>query len=154
MARLHDLGERYCMICRWCPAASGTLPADELGSLSGGVGVGSDPGGSSSGGTVFGVRRCSGPSQHAAGSGFDLKVVAKDPVDVTTGDVLDFITVQRGNRRVVRISDGESDGLSARTIQRRLSMVVGPVFVLVVRADLSVSAKMRSAAVSIVIDSR
>lgn len=71
---------------------------------------------------------------------YDLKVffsvVAKDPVDVTTADVLDFITVQRGDRRVVRISDGESDGLSARTIQRRLSMVSGLFSFLVARGDV------------------
>lgn len=71
---------------------------------------------------------------------YDLKVffsvVAKDPVDVTTGDVLDFITVQRGDRRVVRLSGGESDGLSARTIQRRLSMVSGLFSFLVARGDV------------------
>ena len=56
-------------------------------------------------------------------TGYDLKVffsvVAKDPVEVTASDVLDFITTQRGDRKVVRLTDGES-GLSARTIQRRL----------------------------------
>ena len=61
-------------------------------------------------------------------TGYDLKVffgvVAKDPVEVTTADVLDFITAQRGDRRVVRLADGES-GLSARTIQRRLSSISG-----------------------------
>ena len=61
-------------------------------------------------------------------AGYDLKVffsiVAKDPAEVTTADVLDFITAQRGDRKVVRLSDGES-GLSARTIQRRLSSVSG-----------------------------
>ncbi|MDP9388756.1 MAG: hypothetical protein M3Q48_12785 [Actinomycetota bacterium] len=50
---------------------------------------------------------------------FDLKVffsiVAKDPVDVVTADVLAFIEAQRRPRRgarVVRIEDGEA-GLSA-----------------------------------------
>jgi integrase/recombinase XerD len=61
-------------------------------------------------------------------TGYDLKVffsvVAKEPVEVTTSDVLDFITEQRGDRRVVRLADGES-GLSARTIQRRLSSISG-----------------------------
>ena len=59
---------------------------------------------------------------------YDLKVfftvVAKDPIEVTTSDVLGFITAQRGDRRVVRLADGES-GLSARTIQRRLSSISG-----------------------------
>ena len=61
-------------------------------------------------------------------TGYDLKVfftvVGKEPVEVTTSDVLEFITVQRGDRKVVRLADGES-GLSARTIQRRLSSISG-----------------------------
>jgi site-specific recombinase XerD len=61
-------------------------------------------------------------------AGYDLKVffsvIEKDPADVTTADVLEFITIQRGDRKVVRIADGES-GLSARTIQRRLSSLSG-----------------------------
>jgi len=64
----------------------------------------------------------------ALATGYDLKVffsvVAKEPVEVTTSDVLDFITEQRGDRGVVRLADGES-GLSARTIQRRLSSISG-----------------------------
>jgi hypothetical protein len=62
--------------------------------------------------------------------GFDLKVffsvVAKEPADVTTADVLGFIEAQRRPRRgnVVRIEDREV-GLSARTIKRRLSSVAG-----------------------------
>jgi integrase/recombinase XerD len=56
---------------------------------------------------------------------FDLKtffsVVAKDPLEVTPADVFEFLAEQRGDRTVVRISDGES-GLSARTIARRLSV--------------------------------
>ena len=48
-------------------------------------------------------------------TGYDLKVffsaVLKDPVEVTTADVLGFITAQRGDRKVIRLSDGES-GLS------------------------------------------
>jgi site-specific recombinase XerD len=61
----------------------------------------------------------------------DLKmffaVVGKEPTDVTTSDVMEFITRQRQPRfdgKVVRISDGES-GLSARTIKRRLSSISG-----------------------------
>jgi site-specific recombinase XerD len=61
-------------------------------------------------------------------AGYDLKVffsvVSKDPVEVTTSDVLGFISAQRGDRKVVRLADGES-GLSARTIQRRLSSISG-----------------------------
>ncbi len=53
---------------------------------------------------------------------FDLKtfftVVDKRPVDIVAADVFDFLAHQRGDRKVVRISDGES-GLSARTIARR-----------------------------------
>ena len=64
----------------------------------------------------------------ALATGYDLKVffssVAKEPVEVTTSDVLGFITEQRGDRGVVRLADGES-GLSARTIQRRLSSISG-----------------------------
>jgi len=40
-------------------------------------------------------------------TGYDLKVffsaVSKDPVAVTTADVLGFITAQRGDRKVVRL---------------------------------------------------
>jgi integrase/recombinase XerD len=61
----------------------------------------------------------------------DLKlffdVVGKEPAEVTTADVLEFIARQREPRidaKVVRISDGES-GLSAHTIKRRLSSVSG-----------------------------
>jgi site-specific recombinase XerD len=61
-------------------------------------------------------------------TGYDLKVffsaVSKEPIEVTTTDVLGFITEQRGDRGVVRLADGES-GLSARTIQRRLSSISG-----------------------------
>ncbi len=59
---------------------------------------------------------------------YDLKVffsvVDVDPLDVSTADVLGFITAQRGDRSVVRLGDGES-GMSARTIQRRLSSISG-----------------------------
>ena len=63
---------------------------------------------------------------------------------MTTGDVLDFITVQRGDCRVVRLSDGESDGLSARTIQRRLSMVSGLFSFLVARGDVAANPVLES----------
>lgn len=77
----------------------------------------------------FVAARCRPNSVLAAG--YDLKVfftvVGKDPVGVTTTDVLDFIAAQRlpvhgGN--VVRLDDGET-GLSARTIARRLATLSG-----------------------------
>ena len=72
---------------------------------------------------------------------FDLKtfftVVERDPFVVTPADVFEFLTAQRGDRRVVRISDRES-GLSARTIARRLSTVSGFYACLVARGDTPV----------------
>ena len=72
---------------------------------------------------------------------FDLKafftVVDKHPVDVVAADVFDFLAHQRGDRKVVRISDGES-GLSARTIARRLSSVSGFYAYVIARADTTV----------------
>lgn len=63
--------------------------------------------------------------------GYDLKVffavTAKEPIDVTSDDVFEFLAEQRTPRlgeRVVRLEDGES-GLSARTLRRRLSSVSG-----------------------------
>ncbi len=57
---------------------------------------------------------------------YDLQVffsiIDKPPREVTSSDVLTFITAQRAARlgpRVVRLEDGEL-GLSARTIKRRL----------------------------------
>ena len=44
--------------------------------------------------------------------------MSKPPVEVRPVDVFDFLIHQRGDRKVVRIADGES-GLSARTIARR-----------------------------------
>ncbi len=61
---------------------------------------------------------------------FDLKVfftfAGKGAAEVSTADVLAFITDQRAPRRgnVVRLEDGEA-GLSARTIARRLSTLSG-----------------------------
>ena len=73
---------------------------------------------------------------------FDLKtfftVVERDPLAVTPADVFEFLAVQRGDRRVVRMSDRES-GLSARTIARRLSTVSGFYAYLVARGDTPVA---------------
>ena len=77
----------------------------------------------------------------------DLKifftVVAKEPAEVTSRDVLGFVTQQRrgraGAENVVRITDG-SAGLSAATIKRRLAAVSALYGYLVVRGDAGVSA--------------
>jgi site-specific recombinase XerD len=73
---------------------------------------------------------------------FDLKtffsIVRKPPIDVRPADVFDFLVAQRGDRNVVRISDGES-GLSARTIARRLSSVSGFYAYLIARGDTAVT---------------
>jgi len=65
-------------------------------------------------------------TEHPAAVAFDLKsffaVIDKDPLAVVPADVFEFLADQRGDRTVVRMSDGES-GLSARTIARRLSSV-------------------------------
>lgn len=72
---------------------------------------------------------------------FDLKtffnVIDKDPAEVVAADVFDFLAHQRGDRRVVRMSDGES-GLSARTIARRLSSISGFYSYLIARDDTAV----------------
>jgi hypothetical protein len=75
---------------------------------------------------------------------FDLKVffsiIDTDPAEVTTADVLAFITHQRAPRRgatVVRIEDGEP-GLSARTIKRRLATITGLYEYLIVRGNTGV----------------
>jgi site-specific recombinase XerD len=71
----------------------------------------------------------------------DLKtffsIVDKDPVEVVAVDVFEFVAHQRGDRTVIRISDGES-GLSARTIARRLSSISGLYAYLIARGDTSV----------------
>jgi integrase/recombinase XerD len=73
----------------------------------------------------------------------DLKtffaVVQKPPAVVVAADVFDFLAHQRGDRTVIRMSDGES-GLSARTIARRLSSVSGLYSYLVARGDAGVEA--------------
>ena len=72
---------------------------------------------------------------------FDLKaffaVIDKDPVDVVATDVFEFLAHQRGDRRVIRLSDRES-GLAARTIARRLSSVAGFYAYLIARGDTKV----------------
>ncbi|MDP8927257.1 MAG: tyrosine-type recombinase/integrase, partial [Actinomycetota bacterium] len=75
----------------------------------------------------------------------DLKifftVVGKEPVEVTTADVFDFISAQRQPRRgsrVVLLEDGEA-GLAARTIARRLSTVTGLFNYLTARGDAGVT---------------
>jgi len=77
---------------------------------------------------------------------YDLKVfftvIGREPADITTGDVLDFIKAQRAPRRgakVVRLEDGEV-GLSARTIKRRLASLSGLFADLVARGDVGVAA--------------
>jgi integrase/recombinase XerD len=71
----------------------------------------------------------------------DLKtffsVIDKNPVEVVAADIFDFVASQRGNRTVIRITDGES-GLSARTIARRLSSISGLYAYLTARGDTSV----------------
>jgi integrase/recombinase XerD len=73
---------------------------------------------------------------------FDLKaffaVVGKDPVEVTSADVLDFVAAQRGDRTVIRLADRES-GLSPRTIARRLASVSGFYAYVVARGDTPLS---------------
>ena len=88
----------------------------------------------------FLAARCRSNTVLAAG--FDLKVfftlIPKDPDAVTTADVLAFITAQRsvGDPKVIRLADGES-GLSARTIQRRLSSLSSMFSYLLVRGDVA-----------------
>ena len=75
---------------------------------------------------------------------YDLKVffsvVGKEPVRVSTTDVMEFLAAQRAPRRgprVVRLEDGES-GLSARTLKRRLASVSGLFAYLLARDDVEV----------------
>jgi integrase/recombinase XerD len=88
---------------------------------------------------AFADARCRPNTVLAAG--FDLKVffttIDRDPVEVTSTDVFEFIRAQRsaGDPNVIRLSDGES-GLSARTIQRRLSSLSSFYAFLVVRGDV------------------
>src|SRR6266516_2847136 len=72
---------------------------------------------------------------------FDLKafftVAAKDPAEVTTVEVFDFLAGQRGGRSVVRLAD-RGLGLPAQTIARRLSSVPGLYACLIARGDTPV----------------
>lgn len=76
----------------------------------------------------------------------DLKtffaVVGKAPAEVTSRDVLEFVTAQQrpraGAEKVVRISDGGA-GLSASTIKRRLAAVSSFYGYLVTRGDVTVN---------------
>jgi integrase/recombinase XerD len=73
----------------------------------------------------------------------DLKtfftVVGKDPLEVNSADAFEFLAHQRGDRSVIRLSDGES-GLSAATIARRLSSVSGFYAYVVARGDTTLAA--------------
>ena len=72
-----------------------------------------------------------------------FQVVDKDPLEVSSADVLDFVADQQrpraGAETLVRISDGAS-GLSAATIKRRLAAVSAFYGYLVTRADRGVAA--------------
>lgn len=66
-----------------------------------------------------------------------FRVVCRDPVGVSAAEVFEFLAHQRGDRKVIRIADGES-ALSARTIARRLSSVSGLYSYLIARGDTGV----------------
>jgi integrase/recombinase XerD len=70
-----------------------------------------------------------------------FRAVGKEPAEVTTKDVLDFVRSQRrprsGAENIVRISDGDS-GLSVSTIKRRLAAVSSLYGYLVIRGDAGV----------------
>jgi integrase/recombinase XerD len=75
---------------------------------------------------------------------FDLKVffavVGKPPGEVSTADVLGFVTAQRAGRgtaTAVAVVDGRAGGVSARTVRRRLSSVSGLFAFLLARGDLA-----------------
>jgi integrase/recombinase XerD len=76
----------------------------------------------------------------------DLKtffsIIEKDPAEVTSRDVLDFIAVQQrpraGAENVVRLADGRG-GLAASTIKRRLAAVSSFYGFAVARGDLAVN---------------
>ncbi len=83
----------------------------------------------------------------------DLKIfftiVAKEPSEVTSRDVLGFVSEQRrggaGAENVVRIADGPA-GLSAATIKRRLAAVSALYGYLVVRGDAGVTSRTSTSA--------
>lgn len=75
---------------------------------------------------------------------FDLKVffsvVPKDPREVTTADVFEFIKAQREphhDGKVIRLDDREK-GLAARTVKRRLCSVSGLFAYLLARGDAGI----------------
>jgi site-specific recombinase XerD len=82
---------------------------------------------------------------------YDLKVffsaVGKEPLEVTTADVLDFVKRQRSPRstNVVRLADGGS-GVALSTIKRRLSSVSGLYGYLVARGDVAANPVLRGMA--------
>jgi integrase/recombinase XerD len=82
---------------------------------------------------------------------YDLKVfftvVGKDPLEVTTADVLGFVKAQRAPRssNVVRLADGGC-GVALSTIKRRLSSVSGFYGFLVARGDVAQSPVLRGMA--------
>ncbi len=86
--------------------------------------------------------RCRPNSVLAAG--FDLQVfftvVPKPPAQVTSADVLGFITAQRAGSAtatpVTAIVDGAAGAVSARTVRRRLSSVSGLFGYLQARGDV------------------
>jgi integrase len=78
-----------------------------------------------------------------------FSVIGKDPIAVTSRDVLAFITAQRAPRRgprVVRLEDREP-GLSARTIKRRLASISGFYEYLFLRGDVVANPVPRGLAV-------
>jgi integrase/recombinase XerD len=81
---------------------------------------------------------------------FDLKVffstIRKEPLEITTSDVLAFLRAQRrGPGKVVRISDGSS-GMALSTLQRRLSSLSSFYTYLVATDRLSRSPVLRGLA--------
>ncbi|HEX5543266.1 MAG TPA: tyrosine-type recombinase/integrase [Micromonospora sp.] len=75
---------------------------------------------------------------------YDLKVfftvVCKPPVEVTSADVLGFITAQRNGGSLDRVQlAGDGVGVSARTVRRRLSSVSGLFAFLHARGDVAMN---------------
>ncbi|MGH3934265.1 MAG: tyrosine-type recombinase/integrase [Pseudonocardiaceae bacterium] len=69
-----------------------------------------------------------------------FRVVSRPPVEVTSADVLGFITAQRtgsDGRGLCAVAEGV--GLSARTVRRRLSGVSGLFAYLLARGDVTVN---------------
>ena len=71
---------------------------------------------------------------------YDLRVffsvVSKPPHEVTSADVLGFVTAQHTGGRLGRLQPvRDGDGVSARTVRRRLSSVSGLFGFLLARGD-------------------